>query len=389
MAAAQRELGLLVVIEATLFPIIAAVAVGAGITVTTFVLIVFAVTGGAIATGIPILFGIGMATAARGDFVFSGQRELGARMIEAATGLPGLRGVAALAGTTQRTGVAVVIAMAAATGAWCRFETGRTFVAAGALDSDVLSDQRKASGLVIESGITPVRVAMTLGTILTERSAMLVVLAMATDTRQLQSLLAITLAMAVFALDFGVVAGEFELGAAVIKVRDRPAITVVTFGAVAAEPVGVDVVLAMTASAARRGLPILIAGLVTVRAFRLQVLAAQRKIGLRMVEGVDVEHDDPGVAALVLGMATTALRCNFFAVKATMIADIISNLFVTGQAHAWLRGLVKRDMTLVAVVFDFGVRLYHRPRHDQTLQPGRRVCRRRTAERVEDHEGHE
>ena len=117
------------------------------------------------------------------------------------------------------------------------------------------------------------------------------------------------------------------------------------------------------------------AGCVTVR-------AGQWKVGVHVLEDLDVETHDVRVAALVLGVAriaSGAVDCRTAAMKACVRSDVVANVPVADEAQIALALIAARFMTTFAIVLNVSVRLDHAARHDECLE------RERESERRHDH----
>ena len=98
--------------------------------------------------------------------------------------------------------------------------------------------------------------------------------------------------------------------------------------------------------------------------------AAQRKIGLDMIEGRFIETDDVGVAAFMIGVATGTfpiLNAVDAAVKSLPLLDIGADRLMAVHAERALGDVVEHGVAFGAVIFDVRMGCDHRPRHHQPL----------------------
>ena len=102
--------------------------------------------------------------------------------------------------------------------------------------------------------------------------------------------------------------------------------------------------------------------------FGLLMLALKDEIRQCVVKLLLVQHHNPAVASLVLGMTdATSLLLRFLPVKSGISTHIGSNFLVTVDAQPVLRLAVELHMTLLAVVFPLHMPLNQFPRRDNGL----------------------
>ena len=188
-----------------------------------------------------------------------------------------------------------------------------------------------------------------------------------------------------------VASGALELGVAVLQRKTRlrvvkaclfPRAFAVAGLALRAELALVRVVLAMAADARRRRVAMLGLRAMAACAPDLLVLAAQLKVGLRMVERLFVEHHDVRIATLMLGMAKVALELLETPVKARLGAHVAGHFLVAIEAALRLAAAVEPHMAVAAVGLLLDVRAADRARHDGRLEVLRGG---RTGARSEEH----
>ena len=133
--------------------------------------------------------------------------------------------------------------------------------------------------------------------------------------------------------------------------------------------------------AGRRRLMIFLLRCVTGITTRAGVAPAQRVVGCGVIEGLRVEQYQGCVTAVVLGMAAFALACfrlRNTAVESCAGLDIARNVFVVMTFHAVLvlKRLLQQHMAVGTVVFEFGVRLVQRARHQRLFHAVENICMR-------------
>ena len=140
-----------------------------------------------------------------------------------------------------------------------------------------------------------------------------------------------------------------------------------------AEAPHVPIVLTVTIAAGVGSLPVGTPGLVAGVAGGGAVGALEGEIGGFVVEGIDVEEDDAGVAPLVVGVALAAFQGAGGAVapvEAGASLQVGVDLFVAGAATLVLPPLLETHVTSTAVVLQFGVRTHQLAGHGQALGRG-------------------
>ena len=168
----------------------------------------------------------------------------------------------------------------------------------------------------------------------------------------------------------GPVKGEFRF--AVIECLDA-APTILAMAAIAlfTEPLLVRVLRLVTVVAASRGAAERHRhGVASVAAYCL-VAAFEFEIGGDVVEGLAIELDDIGGAALVIGMTVLAILAQgvcVAAVKTATVATIGSDVLVTGDTETRLRLPGKWLVAALALFLKLGMSGNQGSRHDELLE---------------------
>ena len=371
MRVAQHEAGL-VVVEAAggCLPVLLGVAALALLAERALVAVILAVAADAVlrrlleerALVAGLALRIGMAAE---------QREGGLAVVELRTLLPVALGVAARALAAERALVLVVLAVAGVTLACGFLPVERPGVAIRARQQAVLAAQGVAGlGVVVEEAALPRLGAVAALAALAELAlvpALLVHTLVAADAGA-RRLAVLRVFVAAGAGRVGVLAGEREAGLVVVELRLFPGVFGVALVALGAEAALVGVVLAVAGQAVLRRLAVLLGGEVAGAARGLQVTAAQRVVGLRVVEVLAVELGQAHAAALVLGVAAAAGLGLLAAVEAGALAQVVAHVLMAAGAQAVLRVAVEAHVALLAVVVPFGVGVAELARRQHRLQ---------------------
>jgi hypothetical protein len=131
----------------------------------------------------------------------------------------------------------------------------------------------------------------------------------------------------------------------------------------------VDVIFFVAGIALLRRLAEFFARHMAFIAFKRLVLAPQHKIRLVVVKGFFIEFCDLGVTTFVFGMATAARLRLKLAVKADFASHVSPHVLVASHAQAGLCLPVESGVTLLAVVFHFGMPLNHFARSQNRFDP--------------------
>jgi hypothetical protein len=133
-------------------------------------------------------------------------------------------------------------------------------------------------------------------------------------------------------------------------------------------PVGI--ILLMTGITVARGFAVFFIALVTTVAGQLTMTAQQFEIGLTVIEGFGVEHHDPLLAPLVIGMTVPALVAQFRlqpAMEALLAFDIAFDfgMIVAGETTIHLAVLFQCLVTLLAFLLEPCMTFDQFTRHQQ------------------------
>jgi hypothetical protein len=141
----------------------------------------------------------------------------------------------------------------------------------------------------------------------------------------------------------------------------------------------------MTGHTVLRSIPVLSSCYVALLTFHFVVFSTQRKVSLRMVKFSFVDFGHTHIPALVVGVAGAASRVGNTAMKSGSVFYVGADFLVASHAKPILRFAVKLYMALLAIVFNFGVPLYHLTRrHD-----GLNALRLRSPYHPNQHQGEE
>lgn len=142
-----------------------------------------------------------------------------------------------------------------------------------------------------------------------------------------------------------------------VKLGLFPIALIVAISAFGTQRPLVHIILAMAYAALRRRLAVFLARHVALVALQRLVLATQQKIGLAMIELLFVEMDHLRLTPLMLRVTVAASLRFEPSVKTRFGAHVNPHFLVAIGTQARLRGTVELDMTLLAVVFQFGMPL--------------------------------
>lgn len=169
--------------------------------------------------------------------------------------------------------------------------------------------------------------------------------------------------MTVFARDRRMFIAELVAGFVVIEPDVFPRAVGVAIGAGSAGFFLVLVVFPMAAVTIRRSLTIFRLGFMTGLALdflRVSVRTPQRKIRLLVVERLLCDGGNVLRSAFVLGVAFLAFALLLKpAVRAVLLLDILSYVFVAIEAEGYLRRLVEALVALGAIFFPLGMACDH------------------------------
>ena len=239
--------------------------------------------------------------------------------------------------------------------------------AQGVLGVGVVVEGRRLPGLGAVTGVAAfaVEAFVALGAV--------VVSSVAADAGARRVLVLGALLVAIAALGVSVFVFQREAGLVVVELGLLPVDVGVAVGTLRTQRALVHVVLAMAGVAIGRCLPVFLFRLVAFFALDLEMLAAQRVVGLRVIELGLVEFDDARCAAPVVGMATAAGLRLVAAVKTRALTHVLPHFLVAIHAQPVLRRTVEAQMAFRAIVFPLGVALDQvaRPQHRlDVLRPG-------------------
>lgn len=264
------------------------------------------------------------------------QGELGLVVVEVGRLLPGRVVVAALAFWPEPAFMHVVFLV---TGDAAQRQLGLevpALVAGIAGDLGVCAAQRKLRLVVIEQQVQPAFRLMAVLAFLTILALVHIVSLVTTDAKHRQSdQLAAGMTSPALGLGMGAYQREFCLAVIEAPADLFPIAGGMAIGAGGAQATLVDVVAQMAGVALLGSLAELLAGEMACLASEPDVSASQREVRLRMIEQGLIEKDHRGIAALVVGVATPALRGFHFGIAAmeTNIAgDVGADRFMTIDA---------------------------------------------------------
>ncbi|MEK7299507.1 MAG: hypothetical protein AAB072_00270, partial [Nitrospirota bacterium] len=169
--------------------------------------------------------------------------------------------------------------------------------------------------------------------------------------------------VAVFARDLCMFIAELIPGFVVIEAHVFPTAIGMAIGAGNTGFFLVFVVFLMTAVTIQRSFPVFRLGFMTGLAFDffcVSVRTLQREIRLLVVERLLCDGSNVFSPAFVLGVAFFAFALLLKpAVRAVLLLDILSNVFVAIEAKGRLRGLVEALVALRAIFFPLGMACDH------------------------------
>ncbi len=237
-------------------------------------------------------------------------------------------------------------------------------VAGEATNLAVRAEQRKLRAGMVKQGVVPAAVIVTLGAVVSQTSAVGVVLTMARDAVMrcvFESLIAVARA----AFRRHVLAGQRKARFLMVELDILPTRLQMTLGAVGAEFFVMNVILPMACIAAVRGVAEFFRGWMAVHALYVCMLSSQKVVAERVIEELLVQLDDFRRSALVIRMAFPARLRRKTAVVARLRGDVLRQILVTGQAQSVLCFLFERLMTFAALSLDVRVPFDHLSGHDQ------------------------
>ena len=160
---------------------------------------------------------------------------------------------------------------------------------------------------------------------------------------------------------------QSEVGFVVVELRLSPVALVVTIPALLAKSTLMRLVGLMAGHALWRSITVLFARFVAIRTGDLDMPPKKWELSHAMVKGVWIQSDNVRISTYVFGMAMLAVdtrNVGNSAVEASLPGDILIDVFMTKKAQVVLSVLFETAMTLVTVIFELGVALNNRPRHD-------------------------
>lgn len=260
------------------------------------------------------------------------QRESRTPMIEPDRGLPRARLMATLAVVAQCAGMRIVGFVASdAFGRRASEDIGLAMTA-GTFRRSVLAQQWEARLAVIELRFFPTVLGMAVTASGAHRAFMRIVLAMAAHAIRPEFDFAGRTRMAGVAARERVLTAQREIGRAVIERALLPVGHRMAFRAILAQRALVAIVLGVASDTGRR----------RAAEFRTRRMAAcakrdfmrpdQRVIGQIVAERLLIEHDDRGVAPLMIGMAIPTRRRGVAAVVPALRAKVGADVLVAGHA---------------------------------------------------------
>ena len=219
-----------------------------------------------------------------------------------------------------------------------------------------------AGFVVVEAQVFPAAVGMAIGAGDAGLSFVFVVFLVAGIAVHRGVFIAIV-GVAVFARNRRMLIAKLVAGFVVIEARVFPRVLGVAISAGGAGFLLMLVVFLMAAVTIRRSLPVFRLGFMTGLALdflRVSVRTLQREIRLLVVERLLCDGSNVFSPAFVLGVAFFAFALLLKpAVRAVLLLDILSNVFVAIEAKARLRGLIEALVALGAIFFPLGMACDH------------------------------
>src|SRR5205823_5803873 len=362
--AAERKPGLLAVVELPQLPAVLRVAAVAVLAEVALVHIILLVAVDALVADLAILAGE-VTLLARHRHVQTDQREFRQVVIEAHARAPALRRVALIALLAEAAGVHIVRPMAAhALGRQLlRHHVRRVAGVAG--DLLVLPGEGpRGVARVVEARRLPFLAAVADAAVLAEVHVVRLVAGDALLGRPLVAVAEVTGR----AGRLGVLVAQRKGGLVVVVADVPPGALVVAGAAVASELPLVRLLFSMTGDAFLLRIAKGLAGCVTALAHHVEVRAAQRIVGVLVIELLVAQLHDVGGAAEMLGVAGAALRnvdAGEAAVEVAVLAQIAGDLLVTVETQLRLLAAVAAVVAERARLLVFHVSRAQLARHEK------------------------
>lgn len=240
--------------------------------------------------------------------------------------------------------------------------------------------QRKLGVTVmIETRVVPIRRIVAIFAVFSASSVVGIILLVASEAgrrRQSESVVR----MAIQTSDFLVLAEQRVIGRVVVEFDLLPISRRMAVSTCLTKVALVHIIVTVAINAQTGRLAEFLAVFVAVRAFHVDMLAIEMKVGHIVVKGFFLQHDDnriPSFMFRVTGLALLALHFRKQSVKAHYLLDIGRNIFVTFDTLRILALLLERSMARRTFPLDIGMPLDHLARHNQFLYFNC-LCRRKS-----------
>ena len=219
---------------------------------------------------------------------------------------------------------------------------------------------------VIKVCLFPVLLRMAIAALLSIASCMYIIQQVAAMAL-LCCILVCLINMAAVAFQFCVFLTQSEVRTVMIEIRASPGLFCMAIIACFAEGALVDVIAFVAGHACSRGIPILFFPDMTGFTTDARVSTFEKVIGFTVIKGFFIQLDDICDAALVIGMAMTALgfRVIHMSMKTLRALYVCINFFMTVSTKRALFLLAERLVTFLTVFFVFCMPLYYLARHYQ------------------------